>query len=987
MQNETAQSTVLLNGEQPKKELTVLAKKAEELRDKLREANEAGDDKSFTKYTNQLKATTKQMNQMTKESFDLKKVLDDLSGASIRDLTKAKSMLDAQLRSDAVKRGSDEWKKLQEELKHVKAEMSNIHAESRVGESTTDHLASGWKSMVNGLKEGGSTFLGMIPTFGLLTGAVAGVAGGFKFAKSVMESTRATSKEFKADLEGLETAWTFLLKSIATGNFTFSGLIEAFNAGRDYKLELGSINKEQQALNVSEAKAFNRRQELLEQQRNVNLSAKERLAAGKEIIRISEEEGKIKQDIADREYNNTFKRVLGMTKMSKGEYESFMENYNKKDFKAISDAAIKYNKHFDQLQNGIKQANSNARGDNAGMAKAYQDELNQLSSSTDKETKKMSDFYRKYNMTTSDDINKVVEAQVKSIKVKGEVLEENQRIIRTNNKLEKELLDKSIKDAAKEKEDQAKKDLEAVDKWSLTEQEKFKQRYLKNQDSEEVYQINLVNIAREALVWKQKLQVQGSKEYLDYGNQIQDIDVKRKTDTASKALAIEKQNFETLSELNTKAHRAELDKAELALQSGVDTKDVYDNKVLAINKAFYDKQLADAKVFEKKMSEWTYQNEDIRLSTTKEINAKVEKSASDAQNAQNAILIKGIKDRADIEKEVEGIERKYGIDPKQSKQKEYANALTELKTAKEKELKLYEDDAVKKAAIEKKYEKDVSKIRIKQAEQTAEDISKVSSELGNLSSNLQQAETLSIENKYAAKLKAAKGDAEQTKAIEEQMEAEKVEVKKKYADIDFAITSAKIISSTALAVMKAWELGPVIGPILAFATGATGLAELDVANEQRQAIQNLWTGGFTEDGGKFEPRGIVHAGEFVANQDSVRNIPMRKVFNLVDYAQRTNRVAQISSEDIVRSLGIRNGYANGGFVATVPSPSGSSEGGVSKQDLAMMYDVIAQNNAVIQALHSQIQNGIRADVSIAGKNGISEQTTMYNKLLSNAERG
>ena len=292
----------------------------------------------------------------------------------------------------------------------------------------------------------------------------------------------------------------------------------------------------------------------------------------------------------------------------------------------------------------------------------------------------------------------------------------------------------------------------------------------------------------------------------------------------------------------------------------------------------------------------------------------------------------------------------------------------------------------KKAAIDR-FTADIKVLNKKNAQDKAQDIIDIASKAGDFSSKLQEAESLSIENKYAVQLNAAKGNADETKAIEEQMEAEKVAVKKKYADIDFALTSAKIIASTSLAVMKAWETGPYAGPALAIITGATGLAELAVANEQRIAVQNLWTGGFTEDGGKYEPRGIVHAGEFVANQEAVRNAPMRKVFNLVDYAQRTNRVAQISSEDIVRSLGIRNGYANGGFVASVPTPGGSSEGGVSKQDLAMMYGVIAQNSSLIQALHAQIQNGIRADVSIAGKKGISEQTTLYNKLLSNAQRG
>ena len=531
-----------------------------------------------------------------------------------------------------------------------------------------------------------------------------------------------------------------------------------------------------------------------------------------------------------------------------------------------------------------------------------------------------------------------------------------------------------------------KKRIEAIEKDALIQQIALKKQHLKHEITEEEFNEKLVALTKESLKKKRDVYNKGDKEYSEFQNQIMDIDIKKQDDKAAKVLKAEKDLYETLSEVTTKAHRTELENVEMDFQDNLITQDQYDNKVLAINRKFSEKQWQDAVAFDKKMKAWHFQTEDTKLATIKESNSKVEKAAADLLAADNAIRKKGVQDRKAIEKEIDEIERKYGIDEKQNKHKEYETALKELKTAHEKELILHEKNAKAKADAEKRYQKDVAKIKVKQAEQTAEDISKISTEVGNLSSKLQEAEILSVENKYASQLKAAKGNADQTKVLEEQMEAEKVIVKKKYADIDFEINVAKIISSTALAVMKAWELGPIAGPILAVATGATGLAELAVAKEQRDAVHNLWTGGFTDDGGKYEPRGIVHAGEFVANQESVKSAPMRKVFNLVDYAQRTNTVARISSEDIVRSLGIRNGYSNGGFVSSVPTTSENAEGGVSKQDLVMIYSVIAQNSKLIEALHGQIQNGIQANVSITGKNGIVENTNTYNKLLNNAKR-
>lgn len=96
-------------------------------------------------------------------------------------------------------------------------------------------------------------------------------------------------------------------------------------------------------------------------------------------------------------------------------------------------------------------------------------------------------------------------------------------------------------------------------------------------------------------------------------------------------------------------------------------------------------------------------------------------------------------------------------------------------------------------------------------------------------------------------------------------EEKKKEIKKKYADVTFAVTVAQIISSTALAIMQSFaQLGPVAGAIAAALIGATGLMQLGVANAQRQKAKGFSGGGPTGDGPADEPAGIVHKGEWVA---------------------------------------------------------------------------------------------------------------------------
>lgn len=241
-------------------------------------------------------------------------------------------------------------------------------------------------------------------------------------------------------------------------------------------------------------------------------------------------------------------------------------------------------------------------------------------------------------------------------------------------------------------------------------------------------------------------------------------------------------------------------------------------------------------------------------------------------------------------------------------------------------------------------------------------------------STLAEAETLAVENKYAKQLQAAKKAGEDTTALEEQIEEEKKQVKKKYADIDFGINVAKIIAETALAFMEAAPNIP-----LQILTAGAGLAQLALANQQRQAVKNLWTGGFTDPGNKYEPRGIVHAGEFVANQDSVKNRTLRRLFNLVDYAQKTNTVPLIDNELIARTIQDR-GFASGGFT----SPIKQTE--IHNINLDPLVGLLSENKTLISMLIFILRNGIKAHVNISGNGGLKEANDLYDELINNAKR-
>ena len=177
----------------------------------------------------------------------------------------------------------------------------------------------------------------------------------------------------------------------------------------------------------------------------------------------------------------------------------------------------------------------------------------------------------------------------------------------------------------------------------------------------------------------------------------------------------------------------------------------------------------------------------------------------------------------------------------------------------------------------------------------------------------QSKEEKAIEEKYKYKLLLAEGDNEATAEIEAQKEEELLAVRKKYADKAFAFQVLSITAETAVAAMRAYSAAleiPVAGlalaPIMAAAAVAAGAAQIAVANQQREQAAQMWSGGFTGEGGKYEKKKLIqtHGGEFVATKETVNLI--RPVFDIMDYAQRTGNLRALDAISVNSELGMRN---------------------------------------------------------------------------------
>ena len=212
---------------------------------------------------------------------------------------------------------------------------------------------------------------------------------------------------------------------------------------------------------------------------------------------------------------------------------------------------------------------------------------------------------------------------------------------------------------------------------------------------------------------------------------------------------------------------------------------------------------------------------------------------------------------------------------------------------------------------------------------------------GSMFSAIQDAEIAQSDAKYDVLIQQAKNNGEDTAALEEEKENKKLEIQKKYADVNFAIKVSQIIADTAVSIMKAFaDLGPIGGAIAAAMLTATGVAQVVSAKAERDKIKNMQPsntagssgtvaapakaervlsgysdGGYTGDGDRYEVAGVVHRGEYVVPKPIMDNPRVVDAVGTIE-AIRRNKILGSGMAAAPSA-----GYADGGYTAPAPSLS------------------------------------------------------------------
>lgn len=236
-------------------------------------------------------------------------------------------------------------------------------------------------------------------------------------------------------------------------------------------------------------------------------------------------------------------------------------------------------------------------------------------------------------------------------------------------------------------------------------------------------------------------------------------------------------------------------------------------------------------------------------------------------------------------------------------------------------------------------------------------------------------QTAQIEKKYERQLQAAEGNAKRTEQIEAQKEKEIAAVKNEAEKKKYSMQVASAVAQTAIAALNAFSsaaaipvIGIIMAPIAAAMAIAAGAIQITTLKKQRDAAlaQGYATGGYTRPGGKYEPAGIVHAGEWVASQELLANPTAAATIAALDEAQRTNTIGRLSkpsSTDIAQKV---HGHS-------AESPRTSAQVSSSESD-------------VLRKLNKRLDEPIYATTTLTGDRGILRQQRKYEQLIKNKNK-
>lgn len=249
-------------------------------------------------------------------------------------------------------------------------------------------------------------------------------------------------------------------------------------------------------------------------------------------------------------------------------------------------------------------------------------------------------------------------------------------------------------------------------------------------------------------------------------------------------------------------------------------------------------------------------------------------------------------------------------------------------------------------------------------------------------------ETAAINARYSAEISAAEGNNYKVAKLEKEKQAALAKAKNEANKKLFAMQVIQAVAQTAQNAISAYGsaaaisvVGYIMAPIAAAMAIAAGMIQIAAIKKQQQAseAQGYAQGGFTPQGRVNEEVGVVHAGEWVASQKLLASPVARPLINALDYAQRTNTIGSLRTDDVSRAIAPNVVSTQQVQPVVVQAPTDN----VASAALAQSAAVLSKYEETMSRLSQRLNEPFVTVNTVTGDTGIKQAQEEYDTLIRN----
>jgi hypothetical protein len=213
-------------------------------------------------------------------------------------------------------------------------------------------------------------------------------------------------------------------------------------------------------------------------------------------------------------------------------------------------------------------------------------------------------------------------------------------------------------------------------------------------------------------------------------------------------------------------------------------------------------------------------------------------------------------------------------------------------------------------------------------------------------------------------------------------EKQQFNIRKKYADKEFAIKSATIIASTAVAIMKAWEqYGWPLALVPSAFLAATGIVELSAANTARKQVSQFAAGKNmpvigADDGKTYNAPFIGNIKTGLYSQPTLGLFSEKKPEIIID--GNTTENIMLNFPELYRGIA----FAASGAKAVRQYAEGMNVPAVVAEQ-TIVVNQSEQLASAVNTLNVILSRGIRAEVSHKQFREVDDE---YNEIISSVSK-